>query len=144
MSKTTTVRVQRVMPAPPDEVFDEWLDPDSLTEWMCPHPTRVVDIDLEPRVGGRVRFDVDDVGQRVLITGQFLAIDRPHLLRLTWSNSDWPDPTTVSIVEVTFAPLDDDRTLMSIEHTLLPPTEFENFHSGWILTVDQLAEALTR
>lgn len=143
MTETATVRVQRVMPAPPDEVFDEWLDPQSLMEWMCPHPTRVVDVDIEPRVGGRVRFDVDHVGVPVLITGQFLEIDRPRLLRFTWSNSDWPDPTAESIVEVTFAPVQDDQTLMSIEHTLLPPTEFESFHSGWTLTVDQLADALT-
>ncbi|WP_197374319.1 SRPBCC family protein [Mycolicibacterium baixiangningiae] len=144
MTEATTVRVQRVMPAPPDEVFDEWLDPQSLTEWMCPHPTRVVGVELEPHVGGRVRFDVDDVGVRLLITGQFLEIDRPRLLRFTWSNSDWPDPTAESIVEVTFTPLEDDQTLMSIEHTLLPPTEFENFHSGWTLTVDQLADMFIR
>ncbi|BBY17442.1 SRPBCC family protein [Mycolicibacterium litorale] len=144
MTESATVRVQRVMPAPPEEVFDEWLDPEALTEWMCPHPTRVVGVELEARVGGRVRFDVDNVGVRVLITGQFLEIDRPRLLRFTWSNSDWPDPTTVSVVEVTFTPVDDDQTLMSIEHTLLPPTEFDNFHSGWTLTVEQLVAALTR
>jgi uncharacterized protein YndB with AHSA1/START domain len=144
VSEAATVRVQRRMPAPPDEVFDEWLDPASLTEWMCPHPVHVVDVRLEPRVGGLVRFDVDAEGERVLITGQFLEIDRPNLLRFTWSNSNWPDPTRVSVVEVTFAPADDDETLMSIEHTLLPPTEFENFHSGWTLTVDQLVAALTR
>lgn len=143
MTEAATVRVQRVMPAAPGEVFDEWLDPDALTEWMCPRPTRVVDVDIHPRVGGRVRFDVvDGSGERVLITGQFLAIERPRLLRLTWSNSDWPDPTVSSIVEVTFAPVADDRTLMSIEHRLLPPPEFDNFHSGWQLTADQLAARL--
>ncbi len=41
------------------------------------------------------RFDVDDKGTRVLITGRFLVIDRPHTLRFTWSASDFPDPTTV-------------------------------------------------
>ncbi|KUI33946.1 ATPase [Mycobacterium sp. IS-1496] len=142
MTEAPTVRVQRLMPAPPDEVFDEWLDPESLKEWMCPHPTRVVDVRLDPRVGGQVRFDVDNVGVPLLITGQFLEIDRPRLLRFTWSNSDWPDPTAVSIVEVTFAPADNDETLMSIEHRLLPPTEFENFRSGWALTFDQLAAQL--
>jgi uncharacterized protein YndB with AHSA1/START domain len=142
VTEAPIVRVQRLMPAPPDEVFDEWLDPESLKEWMCPHPTRVVDVMLDPRVGGLVRFDVDNVGDPLLITGQFLEIDRPRLLRLTWSNSDWPDPTTESIVEVTFTPAGDDETLMSIEHTLLPPTEFENFHSGWTLTFEQLAARL--
>ncbi|MBB2771032.1 MULTISPECIES: SRPBCC family protein [Mycolicibacterium] len=144
MTEAPTVRVQRLMPAPPDEVFDEWLDPESLKEWMCPHPTRVVDVQLDARVGGIVRFDVDHVGEQVLITGQFLEIDRPQLLRFTWSNSNWADPTIVSVVEVTFAPAGDDETLMSIEHTQLPPTEFQNFHSGWTLTFDQLAATIRR
>ncbi|WP_319437079.1 SRPBCC domain-containing protein [Mycobacterium sp. RTGN5] len=144
MTDTVTVVVQRVMPATPEAVFDEWLDPEALQEWMCPHPVRVVDVAVDPRVGGTVRFDVDDSGTRVLISGQFLAIERPHLLRFTWSNSNWEDPTQASIVTVTFAPAGSEETLMSIEHSLLPPTEFESFHTGWIATFDQLAGKLAR
>jgi len=142
MTETATVRVQRVMPAAPDVVFDEWLDRESLQEWMCPRPVRVLDVTVEAHVGGVVRFDLDDSGTRVLITGQFLAIDRPRQLRFTWANSNWPDPTTESVVKVDFAPVGDDETLMSIEHSLLPPEEFESFHSGWTLTFEQLAAAL--
>lgn len=130
------------MPAAPQVVFDQWLDPDSLTEWMCPRPVRVVAVTVEALVGGTVRFDVEDSGTRVLIIGQFLAIDRPHLLRFTWSNSNWPDPTAVSIVNVVFEPVGDDETLMSIEHSLLPPEEFDNFQQGWEVTFDQLAAVL--
>jgi uncharacterized protein YndB with AHSA1/START domain len=144
MSETVTVLVQRVMPATPAEVFDEWLDPEALTEWMCPHPVRVVDVAVDARVGGTVRFDVEDSGTRVLISGQFLAIERPRLLRFTWSNSDWADPTQASIVNVTFESVGSQETLMSIEHSLLPPDEFESFHTGWILTFDQLAAKLKR
>lgn len=142
MTDTATVRVARVMPAAPDAVFDEWLDRESLQQWMCPRPVQVLDVTVEPRVGGIVRFDVEDAGTRVLITGQFLTIDRPRLLRFTWSNSNWPDPTRESIVNVAFDPVGDDETLMSIEHSLLPPHEFDNFHSGWTLIVDQLAARL--
>ena len=142
MSDAATVRVQRVIPATPDVVFDEWLDPESLTEWMCPRPSRVVAVTVEPRVDGRVRFDVDDSGTLVLIAGRFLTIDRPRLLRFTWTNSNWPDPTVASIVTVAFEAVGADETLMSIEHSLLPPTEFDDFHAGWTRTVDQLATAL--
>lgn len=142
MTEAATVRVQRVMPAVPDVVFDEWLNRESLQEWMCPRPVRVLDVTVEPRVGGIVRFDIDDRGTRVLITGQFLAIDRPRMLRFTWTNSNWPDPTQESVVRVAFEPVGDDETLMSIEHSLLPPEEFKNFESGWTLTVEQLAAAL--
>ena len=137
-------RVQRVMPAPPDVVFDQWLDPKSLQEWMCPRPVRLVALTVEPHVGGNVQFDIDDKGARVLITGRFLVIDRPHTLRFTWSASDFPDPTTVSVVNVSFEPFDDDQTLMSIEHSLLPPAEFDDYQKGWTLTSDQLAALLPR
>jgi uncharacterized protein YndB with AHSA1/START domain len=142
MTETATVRVQRVMPAAPDLVFDQWLDPESLQEWMCPRPVRVIDVTVEPHVGGGVRIDVDDSGTRVLISGQFLTIDRPNLLRFTWANSNWPDPTSESVVNVSFEPVGDDETLMSIEHSLLPPAEFESFDAGWTLTVEQLAAVL--
>jgi len=142
MTETRTVHVQRIMPATPEEVFDEWLDPESLREWMCPRPTRCVTVTVEPRVGGLFRFDVDDQGTSVLITGKFVSIERPRLLSFTWTNSYWVDPTTTSTVTVTFEPLQDDQTLMSIEHTLLPAEEYENFHDGWRKTADQLADLL--
>jgi uncharacterized protein YndB with AHSA1/START domain len=89
-----------------------------------------------------VQFDVDDSGTSVLIAGRFLAIDRPHVLRFTWSNSNWADPTTVSIVNVAFEPFGEDETLMSIEHSLMPPAEFDGFRNGWTRTFEQLAAFL--
>jgi uncharacterized protein YndB with AHSA1/START domain len=131
------------MPAAPEVVFDEWLDPESLAEWMCPRPTRVVGLTVEPEVGGSVRFDVEELGKRFLIAGRFLNIDRPHLLRFTWSHSDWPDPTVVSVVSVAFEPIGDDQTRMTIEHSLLPPDTFDDFQDGWEGVCDQLATQLS-
>ncbi|AKS34200.1 SRPBCC family protein [Mycolicibacterium goodii] len=144
MTESPTVRVRRVMPAAPEVVFDEWLDPDALMDWMCPRPVRCVAVTVEPRVGGRLRFDVDDTVATVLITGQFLTIERPRLLRFTWSNSDWADPSRVSVVQVEFESTGDGETLMSIEHSLLPPEEYDGFHHGWIRTFEQLDGKLRR
>ena len=87
-------------------------------------------------------LDVDHSGTLVLIIGHFLAIDRPRLLRFTWSNSNWPDPTMASVVNVTFEPHGDDETLMEIEHSLLPAYEQESFHNGWARTAEQLEAVL--
>jgi len=142
MTEAPVARVQRVMPAAPDVVFDQWLDPESLADWMCPRPDRCVAITIEPQVGGTVRFDVDHSGTSVLITGRFVAIERPHLLRFTWSNSNWADPTVVSLVNVAFEAFGDDQTLMSIEHSLMPPEQFDDFANGWVGVCDQLAAYL--
>jgi uncharacterized protein YndB with AHSA1/START domain len=142
MNDAPIVRVERVMPAAPEVVFDQCLDRESLAEWMCPRPVRCAAITLEARVGGSVRFDVDDSGNLVVITGRSLVIDRPHLLRFTWSSSDWPDPTVASVVTIAFEPLGDDQTHMSIEHSLLPPDRFDEFQNGWAGVCDQLAAHL--
>ena len=145
MTDVFVARVQRIMPAPPEVVFDEWLDPESLADWMCPRPSRCVAITVEPHVGGRVRFDVNTLGELVLITGQFLAVDRPSLLQFTWSHSGWADPTASSVVTVEFAPHGESQTLMSIEHELLPSQEALDDHQhGWEVTADLLAGRLAR
>lgn len=143
MNDAPVVRVRHIMPAPPEVVFDQWVDPESLMEWMCPRPVRCVAIDIDARVGGRLHFDLDDSGTPTTMTGRFLEIDRPHRLRFTWSISTWRDPTVASIVVVDFEPVGDDRTLMVIEHSLLPPDVVDEHQTGWARTFDQLAAVLT-
>jgi Activator of Hsp90 ATPase homolog 1-like protein len=51
--------------------------------------------------------------------------------------------TVVSIVTVDFEPVGDDRTLMVIEHSLLPPDVVDEHQTGWARTFDQPAAVLT-
>ena len=67
--------VRRVLSAPPHVVFDEWLDPEGMTEWMCPRPARAVTIALEPAVGGALRIDIEDSGASLYVTGRFIELD---------------------------------------------------------------------
>ena len=126
-----TAVVRRVLPAPPEVVYDEWLDADGLAEWMCPRPARPTKIELEPRVGGRLRIDIDDQGFLLQVTGTYLDLRRPHQLRFTWKCSDWPDPDLESIVTVTLSPHGDGDTLMTIRHSLLPPEVSGAHRAGW-------------
>jgi uncharacterized protein YndB with AHSA1/START domain len=136
------VRVRQIMPAAPEVVFDQWLDPDSLMEWMCPRPVRCVAVTVDARVGGELRFDMDDSGTSIQMTGHFVEIERPRRLRFTWSLSSWREPTVASIVAVDFEPVGDGQTLMVIEHSLLPPDVVDEHQTGWTQTCEQLAAVL--
>ena len=141
MTEAPVVRVQRVMPAPPEVVFDQWLDPESLAEWMCPRPVRCIPVTVDPRVGGP--------------SGSTSTTRAPWCSSpaASWSSSGrgccgsrgatrTGRTRRVSVVNVAFEPLDGDQTLMSIEHSLLPPEEFNDFQNGWTLTSDQLTALL--
>jgi len=135
--------VRRVLPAPPDVVFDEWLDPVGMTEWMCPRPARAVKIMLEPSVGGALRIDIEDSGASLYVTGQFIELDRPRRLRFTWSCSAWADPSVQSEVTVILEGHGADETLMTIEHEQLPPGQADPHQRGWEAIAVQLAGALS-
>lgn len=134
--------VRQHLPAPPDVVYDEWTDAGKLAEWMCPRPARCLSVEADPRIGGIVAFDIEDSGHRFRVSGQYLALDRPHRLAFTWSCSTWPDPTVQSIVSVTIEPHGDHASVMTIEHTLLPPGLVAQHSAGWATIASQLTAAL--
>jgi len=143
MTPDRAVMVRRVLPAPPDIVYDEWLDPVGMLEWMCPRPARAVKISLEPSVGGSLRIDIEDSGSSLYVTGHYLELDRPRRLRFTWSCSDWADPSAQSVVTVTLEEHGPAETMMTIEHEQLPPDQVDGHQRGWAAVSAQLGEALS-
>ncbi len=123
-------------------VYDEWLDPVALSDWMCPLPARATSIDVEPTVGGRLRIEIEENGVRFVVTGRYVELDRPFRLSFTWSCSTWPDPSVESLVTVTLEPHGDGETLMTIEHALVPPDLIDQHQSGWARIAKQLAAEL--
>ena len=53
---TPVVRLERVIAAPPHDVYRAWLDPDLLQQWLAPGGITVERAEVEARVGGRYRI----------------------------------------------------------------------------------------
>jgi len=62
---TPVVRVERLIPASPEEVYRAWLDPDLLRRWLAPGGMTVERAEVEARVGGRCRIWHADAGAAV-------------------------------------------------------------------------------
>jgi uncharacterized protein YndB with AHSA1/START domain len=136
------VEVRRRLAAPPEAVYDEWLDPEALRDWMCPRPARATKIELQPHVGGRFRLDIEESGVAFSVTGTYLDLERPRRLSFTWSCSTWPDPDLETLVTVTLEPHGAATTEMTIRHTDLPPKLRADHDHGWTLIAEQLDRAL--
>jgi len=70
------------------------------------------------------------------------VLDRPRRLSFTWTCSTWPDPGLTSVVNVFLEPREHRQTLMTIEHTLVPPGLVGQHARGWTAIARQLAEEL--
>jgi uncharacterized protein YndB with AHSA1/START domain len=142
MTGVATAIVERLLPATPEDVYDEWTNPDALLEWMCPRPARCLKVEADLRIGGRLRIDIEENGARFFVTGTYTDLDRPNRLGFTWSCSTWPNPALRSHVLVTLVPRGD-QTLMTIAHTALTPDLTEQHLRGWRLIAAQLDAVLT-
>jgi len=140
----TAAIVRQRLPAPPDVVYQEWTDPGKLAEWMCPRPARCLNVEADPRIGGTLAFDIEDAGQVFRVSGNYLTLERPHRLAFSWSCSTWPDPTIQTIVTVTIDPDGAEASIMTIEHTLLPPALIQQHAHGWAAIALQLEDALAQ
>ncbi len=80
-----SVRLHRVLTAPPEKVFRAFTDPDALARWLPPNGfTCRVEL-LEPRVGGRHRacFTNFSTGSRTAFGGEYLELVPGQRLRYT-------------------------------------------------------------
>jgi uncharacterized protein YndB with AHSA1/START domain len=91
-----------------ERVFDAWLDPDMIRNWMFNPTLRredVLRIVIDPRVGGSFSFLVRRDGQEIEYIGKYLEIDRPRRLAFTWAIAPGsPEPGVASRVQVEIVP----------------------------------------
>ena len=127
-----------VLPAPVEQVFDMFTDPRQLVRWIG------ISADLQPRPGGRFRFEVTP-GQ--FCEGQYVILERPSRLIFTWG---WTDPAFglppgSSRVEVTLTPdpQDASRTGLRLVHDSLPGDLGLLHDDGWSRFLARLTGVVT-
>jgi uncharacterized protein YndB with AHSA1/START domain len=98
------VRVVRRFKASAERVFDSWVKPELLEQWMF-NPTlrgeEVLRIAVDARVGGMFSFAIRRNDQKINHIGKYLEINRPQRLVFTWATvPDSPEPEVASRVTV--------------------------------------------
>jgi len=118
--------------APPEDVFEYFIDPSKLTRWMGGHAT------LDPRPGGICRFEINGVW----MAGRYVQVDFPWRLVFTWGweTGQFEVGQESTAVEVSFT-ADGDGTLVRLTHSRLPQVAVAFHGAGWRHYLARLAMA---
>lgn len=141
------LRIERVLPAPPAEVFAAWTDPAHVAEWMCPVPPSSASVkpmgaSLDLRVGGRFAISMEHQGQVFTHRGEYLTIDPPHRLVFTW-RIPLASGERATRVTLTLRAHGASETAMELIHEQLPDEDMVDRHEvGWTAIVERLSRNL--
>jgi uncharacterized protein YndB with AHSA1/START domain len=150
---TSVVRQQRVIPAPPHEVYRAWLEPDLLRRWLAPGDSRVTRIEVDERVGGHFRVwqgtDDGDIGG---FECELLELVPNERIAFRWGfvGPERADgPVFDSLLTITLKESENGTTFLTLVHERLDdlqaamPQVAENVGPGWDLVLDKLMAAIT-
>lgn len=140
MIQTTSmpkVIVRREIEAPADELFDAWLDPASLAEWMRPGDISRSAARVDPKIGGAFEIVMHNAEGSLVHSGVYRIIDRPRRLVFTWISPGTKQ--TESLVTVDFH-AGRRTTEIVLTHEQLPADNAVQPHTkGWTRILELLA-----
>ncbi|MGE0228356.1 MAG: SRPBCC domain-containing protein [Dehalococcoidia bacterium] len=136
---TRELIVLRRLAAPPDRVYEAFIDPGLLVRWMGPRGTSLAACAVDARVGGRFRFELAfDGGGSVVLTGAYRDLDPGRRLAFTWGIEGEADDSEVAVHLAPFGT----GTELRLEHRGLAMHELEQNEAGWNEFFDRLEMAL--
>jgi uncharacterized protein YndB with AHSA1/START domain len=139
MAGTASVSIERRLAAPPEAVFDAWLDPDGLGQWLFRTPAGTLErVEVDPRVGGGFRIDErreDGVAEHY---GEYVELDRPRRLAFEFWTSFSAERTRVTIEIVA----DDGGSRLTLTHDGVWPDWADKTRQGWTMILDGLTKHL--
>ncbi|MGH1486864.1 MAG: SRPBCC family protein [Cellvibrionaceae bacterium] len=124
----------------PEQVFDAWLKPDQLMQWMGPtDEINVSSVEVNPIEGGsyHMEFNATD-GEANKLNGVYKTIQRYTTLIFTWI---WEPPTDganeETLVTLNFEPTQK-GTKLTLLHQRFPSEELRDRHNwGWTETLEK-------
>lgn len=111
------VVVTRRFAAPPEVVYRAHLDPALVQQWLLgPDGWTMPVCRIEPKPGGRIRYEWSNGKEGFFLTGEFVELDPPRRISHV-ERMHLPDPTPDNHVVTTFT-ADGTGTLMTMRMTL--------------------------
>lgn len=120
----------------PERVYQAWLDPALLAQWMSPVGHEVVSVDARP--GGRFRIVMDGDGREIEHVGRYRELDPGRRLVFTWRSLYTGGDSVVTVdLEAVLA-----GTRLTLVHERLPDAQVGPHSGGWAAMLERLATTL--
>jgi uncharacterized protein YndB with AHSA1/START domain len=139
-ARETVLRLERLIPSPPELLFALFTEPAQLVKWWAPDGTEARIDALDVRPGGRWRTILRGADGWIAASGVYRIVEPPHRLVLTWA---WEDAAGTrgheTDVVVTFEPAPGGTRLVLVQQPFENQQACDNHDRGWSASFDRIA-----
>jgi uncharacterized protein YndB with AHSA1/START domain len=144
--ESRTLRIERIIRAPVQEVYDAWVVPEKLASWFGPEGYDIPEYSLDVRPGGRWRTVMRaPTGERPTVSGVYRTIEKNRRLVFSWAwdqedGSRGPETE----VTVTFEPAGKNTKLTLVQKIFVDEESRNNHNKGWNSSLNDLERVLKK
>ena len=137
---TGTVRLHRVLKAPPERIYRAFTTPAAMAKWIPPHGFTCTVHHMEPSVGGTFKMSFTNFTTQHSLSfgGEYLELITNELLRYT-DRFDDPNLPGVMQVTVSLKPVSCGTELSIVQEGIPEVIPLEMCYLGWQESLAQLA-----
>jgi uncharacterized protein YndB with AHSA1/START domain len=142
VASETTLRLERLIPSPPELLFALWTEPAQLIRWWAPEGYEASVNDLDTRPGGRWRVTMRRTDGGVVVTsGIYRIVEPPRRLVFTWA---WEDESGArgheTEVVVSFEAAPGGTRVLLLQRRFESKQARDNHTVGWSSAFDRLTK----
>lgn len=143
---TFDLTIRRVIRAPRQKVFDAFIKPELVRQWMGPRGFKLTALEMEPRAGGRYRLTMQHRhGDTSTVNGTYKEITPPERIVFTWKwDGERMAALPETLVTVTFTERKGEEgaeTEVQLLHSGFPAADVRDEHNGgWQGCLNKLAD----
>jgi uncharacterized protein YndB with AHSA1/START domain len=136
------LRLERLIAAPPERVFELWTEPALLVQWWGPEGYQIPAHALDVRPGGKWITTLRGTdGVLRTVSGVYRTVERPKRLVMSWA---WHDeqgrPGHETEIVVTFDAAPGGTRLVLLQQEFATTAERDAHAAGWTSTFNKLGK----
>ncbi len=145
-SKKQEMTITRVFDAPREQLWQAWTEPEHFAHWFGtpPFTTPLSTIRMDVKPGGEWRATMvhESDGTELPFLGEYLEVEKPERLVMTFKNPDDPNDPNVEVLTVTFTDQGGNTKVVCHQAGHMVPDEYLRVKEGYTGFLNRLAEHL--
>ncbi len=139
------LELEKEFSVPAEMIYDAWLDPNSVKEWMCPaNGVTVPEPIVDAKIGGRFEFNMDiGAPDKLPHSGEYKKLERPNTIQFTWNSPNTENKDT--LVTISIKKTGESSCHLTLLHERLPSEDSMQGHrGGWTNILETLKNTISK